>query len=63
MSTKPPVENHNNYIVANNLHMKPELVFLVIFRESKLQLNYHVSNNTETPLELSHILTETSHET
>ena len=36
--------------------MKPELVFLVIFRESKLQLNYHVSNNSETPLELSHIL-------
>ena len=60
-STKPPVENHN-YIVSKKLHMKPELVFPVVFRESKSQLNYHVSNSTETPLELSHILTETSHE-
>ena len=47
-STKPPVENHNNYIVSKKLDMKPELVFPVIFRKSKPQLNYHVSNSTET---------------
>ena len=65
MSTKPPVENHNNYIVSKKIHMKPELVFPVIFRESKLQLNYHVSNSTETPLYriVRYNLTETSHET
>ena len=67
MSTRSPVKNHNNYnkIVSKKLHVKPELVFPVIFCESQLQLNYHVSNSTETALELSHIytLTETSHVT